>query len=202
MIFHYRGAWGSGGAFSFTHVLEDSAAALDHLRSDAMVESCRIDPARIALVGASMGGWAALITAARADTLGAASIAGFNVGAVGARAGAEAGLLDELAKDLEDTMGPLGRTDARTLAEEAVARSDSFDLCALGDALARCPLLLLAASNDRAAPMDVHHTPLVRALRHAGAQHLTEVVLDTDHAFSGQRVALAGTILDWLEKLA
>src|SRR5712691_11637462 len=32
VVFHYRGAWGSGGIFSFTHVLEDSVAALAHLR--------------------------------------------------------------------------------------------------------------------------------------------------------------------------
>ncbi len=167
-----------------------------------MVESCRIDPERFALVGASVGGWAALITAAEVDVLGAASIAGFNVGAVGALAGKQASLLDELAEDLKSAMRPLGATNARALAEEAVAKSDSFDLCARGSALAHCPILLLAASNDQAAPMDTHHMPLVRALREAGAQRLTEIVVDTDHAFSGKRVTLARTTLDWLQTLA
>jgi S-formylglutathione hydrolase FrmB len=37
-----------------------------------MVASCRIDSDKVALIGASMGGWAALMTAARHDVLGAA----------------------------------------------------------------------------------------------------------------------------------
>ena len=31
VFFHYRGAWGSGGDFSFAHVLEDVARMLDEL---------------------------------------------------------------------------------------------------------------------------------------------------------------------------
>ena len=35
LFFHYRGAWGSEGTFSFTHVIEDVAAATAFLRANA-----------------------------------------------------------------------------------------------------------------------------------------------------------------------
>jgi hypothetical protein len=98
-------------------------------------------------------------------------------------------------------MGPLASTDPRTLAEEVVTNSDSFDLCGISGALVDCPLLLVAASLDEVAPMDSHHVPLTRALQEAGARYVTERVLVTDHAFSDHRARLAQTILDWLQPL-
>src|SRR5207244_12469927 len=59
MVVHYRGAWGSGGSFSFANVLEDSAAALEHLRSPQMRERLRVDGAAVSIVGHSLGGGAA-----------------------------------------------------------------------------------------------------------------------------------------------
>lgn len=35
LFFHYRGAWGSGGEFSFTHVIEDVGSAAAFLRNNA-----------------------------------------------------------------------------------------------------------------------------------------------------------------------
>ena len=63
VFFHYRGTWGSRGDFSFANVLEDAAAVLAQVREPAFARAHRIDPDRIALIGHSMGGFAALITA-------------------------------------------------------------------------------------------------------------------------------------------
>ncbi len=58
LFFHYRGAWGSEGTYSFTHVIEDVAAATDYLRANA--EALRTNPDKLILVGHSMGGHGAL----------------------------------------------------------------------------------------------------------------------------------------------
>ncbi len=39
----YRGAWGSGGAFSFTHALEDAQVSIDCLRESENAKKFRID---------------------------------------------------------------------------------------------------------------------------------------------------------------
>ncbi len=62
LFFHYRGAWGSGGEFSFSHVVEDVASAIAYLRNNA--NNIRVDAKRILIIGHSMGGFAALQGAA------------------------------------------------------------------------------------------------------------------------------------------
>lgn len=52
----YRGAWGSGGNFSFTHGLEDVGSIIEGAREPANAEKYRMDSSRIALVGHSYGG--------------------------------------------------------------------------------------------------------------------------------------------------
>lgn len=62
--FDYRGNWGSGGSFSRTHALEDVSAALRWVRSSTVARQFGIDTSRVALIGHSMGGWLALMSAA------------------------------------------------------------------------------------------------------------------------------------------
>jgi pimeloyl-ACP methyl ester carboxylesterase len=202
MVFHYRGAWGSGGSFSFRHVLEDVPAALDFLRSVEVRRSCRVNAERIALVGHSMGGFAALMTAAAgADILGVASIAGWNIGAV-ARLAAEDGSMREAAlRMLEENVVPLAGTSPADLLEESLAAGERWDLCAQARALSTLPLFVAGAEHDVEVPLEVHHRPLVRALAASGAWRMSERVFDTDHAFSGQRVELARALMDWLGAL-
>ena len=59
-------------------------------------------------------------------------------------------------------------------------------------------LLLIGASHDMAAPVDVCHKPFVKALEKAGAEHLTEVIMETDHLFMTKRIALARLVVAWL----
>ena len=64
LYFDYRGSWGSTGDFSFSHGIEDTAAAVDYLRSPTMAKIMRLDPSRIVLIGHSMGGFMAVQDAA------------------------------------------------------------------------------------------------------------------------------------------
>jgi Alpha/beta hydrolase family len=70
-----RGAWGSGGAFSFTHTLEDAQASIDFLLQAENVKKFKIDPTHIVLIGHSMGGFVAgYATAHEPKVFGAALI--------------------------------------------------------------------------------------------------------------------------------
>jgi dienelactone hydrolase len=201
MVVHYRGAWGSGGRLSFANVLEDSLAALDHLRSASMREPLRLDPSRVALVGHSMGGWAAIMTAARSEVLGTASIAGFDLGAVARRIAREPGYAGWLHDTFQPQMGPLGGAWADELFAEAAEAGDAWYLCAHAERFAGRPVLLLAATNDEEVPAEMHHEPMVEAFDRAGAR-LTHRIYQTDHAFSDRRVELAEVIAGWLDGLA
>ena len=79
LFFHYRGAWGSEGQFSFSNVIEDVDSAARFLRSNS--ESYKVDTDHITLIGHSMGGFAALQGAAKDKNVHCvAGIAAANLG--------------------------------------------------------------------------------------------------------------------------
>lgn len=199
VFFHYRGTWGSGGAFSFAHVLEDARHVVDEVRSPVFAAAHRVDPARIAVLGHSMGGFAALMIASERDDLAcAASLAGANLGAMG-RAARDPSVAKSMATALGGWSGPIRGTSGTELVRELSTRADAFDLTQRAGAFAKRPLLLVAGARDDVTPPAQHHAPLVDALRAVGAAHVQDVVLaDADHAFSNQRIALAHLVIAWL----
>jgi pimeloyl-ACP methyl ester carboxylesterase len=64
LYFDYRGSWGSPGAFSFTHCIEDTQSAIDYLRNPVHAAQLHSDARTIVLIGHSMGGFMALQAAA------------------------------------------------------------------------------------------------------------------------------------------
>jgi DUF1680 family protein/pimeloyl-ACP methyl ester carboxylesterase len=197
--FHYRGAWGSQGVFSVGNMVEDAAAALAMLRGETAAARFRVDPERIALVGHSFGGFAALMAAARDPKVRAvASIAGTNPGLMAQMAatpGASAGVLKNLAGQIR----PLSGTTPEAIVEDVSTHGQEWDMPRHAAALASRSVLLVAGSRDTSSAPALHHAPLVRALREAGAKRLVEHTLDADHSFSDKRIALARIVAAWLE---
>ncbi len=200
LVFHYRGAWGSPGTFSFTHVLQDVDSALFFMRSENACKLYCVNPQEIVLIGHSMGGFAALMTAAKDPSIYAtASIAGVNMGQF-SRTIETLKNREITLTALEQSILPLQGTSPEKLVCELSLNAESWDLLNYTKELSRHPLLLIGANRDETAPIDLHYWPLVRAL---GAEHadFTHAVLDADHMFSEKRIALARTLLSWLESL-
>ncbi|WP_063725743.1 alpha/beta hydrolase family protein [Cryptosporangium arvum] len=188
LVFHYRGAWGSPGTFSWAHVQQDAAAAVVALRADP-----GLDPDRIALVGHSMGGFTALRAAAADPGVRAvASIAGFDFGAAAADVRADPAVYAAYVDGFAGDIAPLAGTGSAALVAEMATIGDR--LTALAPALAGRPVLLVAGDRDTTAPPAVHHEPLLAALPHA-----THREWPTDHAFSDHRVALARAVVEFLD---
>jgi dienelactone hydrolase len=56
LCFHPRGSWGSGGTYSMDGLVDDTRAAVDWTLAQPSV-----DPDRLALIGASLGGYTVLL---------------------------------------------------------------------------------------------------------------------------------------------
>ncbi|MFF1375011.1 alpha/beta hydrolase family protein [Streptomyces sp. NPDC058308] len=201
LVFHYRGSWGVGGVYSWRHVLEDSARVVAALREPAAVAEHRLDPDRLAVVGHSMGGFAALLTAAADPRVRAvASVAGFDLGAVGARCrrdpAARAAFVGAFGRELL----PLRGTSGEALVVEAEDGGADWELVRLAPRLTGRPVLLVGAGRDQVAPVRVHHDPVVAAYRAHAGPRLEHRVFATDHSLSDCRVALARTVIDFLDR--
>lgn len=199
MFFHYRGSWGSLGSFSFGNVLEDVGAVLDQVRAPAFAREHRIDPARIALIGHSMGGFAALTLASeRPEVRCAVSLAGANFGLL-AGSLADPTQAGRVAANFEQWGGgPIRDLSGAQLVAELRENGARFDLTRRAPALAAKPVLLVAGRRDSVARLELHHAPLAAAIATQPGAQLSQIVLEDDHAFSGSRIALAHAVLDFL----
>jgi pimeloyl-ACP methyl ester carboxylesterase len=202
LYFNYRGAWGTPGAFSFAHGIEDTAAALAYLRQPEVARKLRLDTTRIVLVGHSMGGFMAVEAAAADPAIKAfATISAGDLGGIfqqmlstdpkpAALKNMSAGLAGE-------GMTPLSGCTPDGLARELAGHAATWAFSANVDALKQRTALIVTSDDGLA---DANKA-FAADLRQAGDTHVTSVHLPTDHAYSDQRTELSQTVLEWLAAL-
>jgi pimeloyl-ACP methyl ester carboxylesterase len=199
LYFNYRGSWGTPGDFSFSHGIEDVAAAITYLRQPENARRLRLDSSRIVLVGHSMGGFMA-VQAASADPavkgiamISAADMAGTfgQMQAQGSRAGAVKDMGAALAKE---GMAPLSGCTPEGLATDLADHATAWAFRSMVGALKDRPAFVIT-SDDGLAPAD---NAFAAALRKAGDKQVTTLHLPTDHSYSDQRTELSRAVLQWL----
>jgi uncharacterized protein len=176
LCFHPRGSWGSGGTYSMDGLLDDTRAAVAWALAQPSV-----DPDRLALIGASLGGHTAILYAA-GDPRVRALVALCPV--VDPRA------FDFPRETAEDFAGMLNGVSG----EDLLAQWRRLEGLAghLGALVAR-PLLLVTADRDELFPPS-HYTAFAAAL--PGLEWLRHP--EGDHAFSTCRPWLVEAVTDWL----
>ena len=176
LALYFRGAWGSGGDFHVDHMVPDARVGLDWLESHP-----RVDPQRLALIGWSLGGWAAL-TAAAEDARVQATVALAPL-VDPATADIPQGLAEEAAQVLHGTT-PQALTEGwRGL--PAIAGHAS--------ALSGRSVLLVTADADTIFPT-AHYFPLMARLPSIEWVRFPRA----DHAFISVRAGLCHTVSRWL----
>lgn len=192
ITFNYRGSWGSPGAYRFGQDLEDAEAVLRFARDPANA-ALGLDAEHIVIIGHSLGGWVAALTAARHPELrGAALISPGNLGTIGRLPRAQAVTL--LA---DDGLEALAGTSPEIMADELIAHADAYDFVRAAPALTQMPLFV-ATADDGLAP---HADALVAAVRAAHGGRVVALHVATDHSWSDQRVRLASETIRWLHGL-
>jgi pimeloyl-ACP methyl ester carboxylesterase len=200
LYFNYRGSWGTPGDFSFAHGIEDTAAALAYLRQPEVARKLRLDPARIVLIGHSMGGFMT-VQAAAADpairafaTISAADMAGHATRLVG-KDGESAGLKAMASGLANEGMAPLSGCTPDGLARELVDHASGWSFPSKIGALKNRTTLIVTSDDGLAA----ENQAFAADLRKAGDSHVSTVHLSTDHAYSDRRIELSKAVLAWLD---
>jgi uncharacterized protein len=190
ITFNYRGSWGSPGEFHFTQVPEDAAAVIAYLRKPEVAAKYGVDPARIALAGHSMGGWAIAQVASKDPALiGAVLISAADMSRLGNAPRAQA--VQAAASNAETLI-----TTPEKMADELAAGATNFALKNTGPGLAKIPVLILSSDDGLQPGTDA----LAADIRAAGGKVQTAHEA-TDHSWSDKRIRLAGLIIDWLNNL-
>jgi len=201
MTFHYRGSWGSEGEFSLNNVIEDAKVALAYSVEPAVAKSWNIDPARIVVIGHSMGGLATALSAGsgpkrRATILIApwdpSTLATLIRPLTPSQRNAQA--LDRWGNV---TAGRLRGVTSQEIAEQIVDHGERWSLADAAPGLARAPLLIVTAKRDLPSSQA---GPLMTALKAHDAKY-SAVEIASDHVFDDRRIGLETIVLDWLSQL-
>lgn len=200
LIFHYRGSWGSEGDYSIKNDVDDAECVIKSLKSLGKDNKFRVDPEKLILMGHSLGGFIAFMTAANHPEIEpVAFLAGANFGDMGQQF-AQSGLsTDELSKFLDSLVFPLKGVTSKQLAQELIDNREDWQLLNKTDKLKSHDILMICGLRDDVVSMETVHKPLINALKEKEAK-VKEVILDADHLFSDKRITLAKEILCWLEK--
>jgi pimeloyl-ACP methyl ester carboxylesterase len=198
LYFNYRGSWGSPGDFSFSHAIEDTAAAIVYLRQPAMAKLLRLDSSRIVLIGHSMGGFMAVQGAAADSAIIAFGL--ISAADLGGR------IPQPLPKDREQAaiqklsagyahegMAPLAGCTPEGLAKETLDNAAQWSFLSKVELLKNRPALVVT-SDDGLTP---GNDAFAAALRATGDNRVTTLHLPTDHSYSDQRTALSSSVLEW-----
>jgi uncharacterized protein len=184
LYFDYRGSWGSPGVFTFSHCIEDAAAAIAYVRRPFVAKHLRADSSRIVLVGHSMGGFVAIEAASGDPGIEAvALISAVDLGGLVPQPLPES--TDALVKGLSkgyasEGLAPLSGCTPEGLAHETIINARQWTFVTKASALSSRPLLIVTTEDGFAPASD----RLAAALRAAGDRHAVTLHLATDHPYS------------------
>jgi uncharacterized protein len=176
LYFHFRGCWGSEGAFSLAGLADDTRAAVEWVCAQPPVDS-----SRIALIGCSTGSYPSLVCGAGDPRIRA--IVGVSP------------LIEPRAfrfpEDMADEFaGMLSGITGRALREQWLALPP---LAKSLRAFAPRPILLVAADKDAIFPAS-HYADSIAGIPNIQLIRNEE----SDHGFSACRPWLTQTVTDWL----
>jgi pimeloyl-ACP methyl ester carboxylesterase len=199
LYFDYRGSWGSTGDFSFSHGIEDTAAAVAYVRSPAMAKILRLDPSRIVLIGHSMGGFMAVQDAAGdRSIMGIALISAADLGGRIPRSlpkEREHVVINALSAAYDrEGMDPISGCTPEELAHDTLTHAAQWSFMAKVISLKSRPALIVTSDDAYAQ----EEQAFAAALRRAGNNRVATLHLPTDHVYSDQRSALSAAVLRWL----
>lgn len=201
LVFHYRGSWGSQGCFSFQNALDDVKAALKFVRSDEVSMKYRIDRQNIVLVGHSMGGFAALVTAADdLDIKACIAMAPFDFGQMGNLAKENNETMIFLQEMFKECIIPLHGATVDGLIKEIMTNDVKWKFANNAKNLSKHNLLLIAAGRDMISVPELHYYPIINTLLSYNSDRFEYKMLDSDHSFQDKRILLTEIIESWLEK--
>ena len=181
LIFHYRGSWGSEGEYTLAGIPDDVQVAIDALTSGQYP----VDAKRLALVGHSLGGWAAVVCASRDPRVKAAVTIG------GISSMRTWHLSEEDAVDYARFLN--GTSGAEILSQIRALGKTHNPVDVIGD-LGPTSVLILHGDADEVVPIDQ-----ARALRQASSGLDDLVIIErADHAFSRHRRQMVESVVAWL----
>ena len=203
LYFDYRGSWESPGAFSFSHGIKDTAAAIAYLKTPRVSSLLKIDTTHIVLLGHSAGGFMAVEDGAEDSSVLAVGLIsptdlGGRIPERLSKAQKDAALVGPCRGYASEGMAPLAGCTPESLAEDTITNASIWRFDNKAESLKTRPVLVISSDDGLASA----NASFVAALRSKGNERVTELHLNTDHSYSDKRSELSSAVLHWLKELS
>jgi len=201
VFFHYRGAWGSEGAFSLLQLDNDALAVLSYLRRPEVTQKLRVDVNKLSFLGHSLGGFAALSAGHLDENLvcvGAMAPANFAVytAAINAKDPTIEGF-----KAYVDQLFVLDDFSGKAMVEQLTSVPiEALDTTKFGPGLHGKSVFMVIGEKDNVTTAEAMFDPVVKAYSELEGFRLQHLKIPGDHSFSWSRIKLADVLVDWLNK--
>ncbi len=199
VFFHYRGAWGSEGEFSFSGSEKDVTSVLNYMNDEKNAEYLRIDRSRISLVGHSMGGHMAVAGILDNPQVKCSVVYdGANLGAYSRRRFES----EETSKGWEaysDTLFMLNGWSGKKAMKELKEKGPQLDLIKRVNALKGRPVLFIAADSV-VISLQKMILPLVEAMKATKDSKISYELISDGHSFSASRQKLIDSTAKFLQQ--
>ncbi len=181
LLFHYRGCWGSEGAYTLAGIPDDVRAAVDAITKGNFA----VDRGRIAAIGHGLGGWAAIVAASRDPRIRAVVTMG---GISNLRS---MSLSDECATDYARFLHGI---TGKGIQSQWRALGATYNPVDIVRRIEMCPILIIHGANDEVAPPSQGDE-----LKHGLGPAADLVKVEgADHGFSRHRNQVVDTVVSWL----
>ena len=194
IFFHYRGAWGAEGDFSFTGSEQDVTAVTQFLQQPDNAKQFKIDINKISYIGHSMGGHMAVAGMFDNPEVSCGVVYdGANIGVTFKSDDAKTrALWASYADSLFMLRGWSGEVSSRELTEKA----QQLDLIPRAHKIAERPILFIPADSDVIPITEID--ALVEAMRNVEGNRVSYTLIKDDHSFNNNRLKLLEVTKEFL----
>lgn len=186
IFFHYRGAWGAEGNFSFSGSEQDVTAVTKFLQQTENAKKFKINSNQISYIGHSMGGHMAVAGIAENPEVRCAVIYdGANIGVTFKNADEK---IRNLWSSYADSLFMLQGWSGAVAAEELSNKGKQLDLLPRAHKIANRPILFIPADSDVIPISEID--ALVSEMRKVKGNRVHYSLIKDDHSFNNSRSQL------------
>jgi pimeloyl-ACP methyl ester carboxylesterase len=186
IFFHYRGAWGAEGNFSFTNSEQDVTAVTQFLQQPDNAKKFKIDTNKISYVGHSMGGHMAVT--GMFDNPEVACGVVYDGANIGVTFKSDNAKTRELWASYADSLFMLRGWSGEVSSKELAEKAQRLNLIPRAHKIADRPILFIPADSDVIPIAEIN--ALVNAMRDIKGNRVSYQLIKDDHSFNNNRLKL------------
>jgi hypothetical protein len=186
IFFHYRGAWGAEGNFSFSGSEQDVTTVTKFFQQADNAEKFKINTKKISYIGHSMGGHMAVAGLFDNPIVRCGVV--YDGANIGVTFNSEDEKISQLWASYADSLFMLRGWSSEISSKELAEKGEQLDLITRAHKIADRPILFISADSEVIPIAEID--ALVNAMRKVKGNRVSSILIKDDHSFNNNRSKL------------